>query len=161
MNCDNDTKRDVLLLAAGALPAGRALELERHIAACPACAALRLAVLGQQKALEAAGAPLLAAGPGFAASVAAAAAGEPGGGRLTASGLVLAGVFALLMIFGLPRESRFAAPSGASITPGFINPFGASVPGRVSETDFLNRLSVREAKEPGNGPAPVNLKEGS
>lgn len=116
-------------------------------------------VLQLRGALKAVGAPLLSAGPGFAERVAAAA-GAAGSLRLPAAGLVLAGGIALLMIFGLPRESRFTPPSAASMTPAFINPFGASVPGGASQTDFLNRLSVRAAKDPGGGPAPVNLKEG-
>lgn len=126
MNCEEDNRRDVLLL---------------------------------RSALKKTGAPLLSAGPGFAGAVAAAA-GEGRGLRLPVAGLVLAGAVALLMLVGLPREARFAPPSAASLTPGFINPFGASVPGGVSETDFLKQLSVRAAKEPGSGPAPVNLKEG-
>ena len=116
-------------------------------------------VLPLRGALKKSGLPLLAAGPGFAGAVAKAAAAG-GSLGLPVAGLVLAGGFALLLIFGLPRESRFSPPSAASLTPGFINRFGASVPGGVSETDFLKQLSVRAAKEPGSGPAPANLKEG-
>ena len=78
MSCPDGIKKEVLALALGELPAGRALETERHLAGCRECAALRLAVLGERAALGGGAMPLLAAGPAFSGAAARAAAAGVG-----------------------------------------------------------------------------------
>jgi len=161
MNCGAEMKREILSLVLGELSPEKVLEAERHLAGCPECAALRLALLEEKTQLKTGGLPLLQAGPDFAAGVTAAAAG--GKVRvldLAFAGLALAAGFAALLVFGLPPERQSPLSPGPSLTPAFLNPFSASVPGEASGTDFLYRLSDRAASEQGAGPAPINLKEG-
>lgn len=160
MSCPDGIRKEVLALALGELPAGRALETERHLAGCRECAALRLAVLGERAALGGGAMPLLAAGPAFSGAAArAAAAGERGGG-LAAAGLVMAAGLAVLLLLGLPQRRPAGAAAPRSLTAEYSNPYSASVPGGVSATDFLYSLSARSASAPAAGPVPLNLKEG-
>lgn len=160
MKCDKNMERETVSLALGELASAGALAAERHLAACPHCADLRLAILAERAALEAGSLPLLQAGPGFAAGAVAAAAGEQKESKLAFAGLALAAGLAALMIFGVPRATPPVQAPVSSLTPGFLNPAGASVPGGTAATDFLYRLSVRAGSGPAAEPAPSNLKEG-
>ncbi|OGR41903.1 MAG: hypothetical protein A2X35_11380 [Elusimicrobia bacterium GWA2_61_42] len=159
MKCDKNMERETVSLALGELAAAGALAAERHLAACPRCAALRLAILAEKAGLQAGSLPLLQAGPDFAAAAVAAAAGERNESKLAFAGLALAAGLAALLIFGVPRATPPAPAPAPSLTPGFLNPAGASVPGGTAATDFLYRLSVRTGSGPAAGPAPSNLKE--
>jgi anti-sigma factor RsiW len=166
MNCDHAIKERVLALAAGELSPAEALETERHIAGCPACAALRLAALEERAALMEAGAPLLRAGPGFAARVTAeAAAGESRRRRAAAAALVFAAGFAVLMLF-MPH-GRGINPAPSSLNPYYAaNLSEAGIPaGRVfgdlkgSTSEMFYKLSCRRGLPAAAG-AVINLKTG-
>lgn len=111
-------------------------------------------------ALKEAGAPLLTAPAGLTGRVLEAAAAPAGRLWPALAGLSLAAGLAALLLFMPPSGNRAAAPAGPSLTERFVNPFGASVPGEASGSDFLCRLSVRAVSGPGAGPVLVNLKEG-
>lgn len=111
-------------------------------------------------ALKEAGAPLLNAPAGFSRGVLEAAAAPARGPWPALAGLSLAAGLAALLLFLPPSENKSPAPAGPSLTERFVNPFGASVPGEASGSDFLCRLSVRAVSGPGAGPVLVNLKEG-
>ena len=160
MSCDKETRRDVLLLASGLLEGNRAAAAQRHTASCPYCSALRLAALEERAALKEAGAPLLTAPDGFAARVAEAAAGAAGDTGFALAAAALAAALAVAVVFIPQSADRSPAPPGPSLTAKFVNPSGASVPGGVSGTDLLYRLSARTSTGLGAGPAPLNLKEG-
>lgn len=165
MNCDDGMKKKVLALAAGELTPAQALETERHIAGCPACAALRLAALEERAALNEAGAPLLKAGPAFAAGVmTAAAAGESRRRRAAAATLAFAAGFAVLMLF-MPHRGGSVNPAGSSLNPLYAANLSAggapagSVLGDLkgSTSDLFYRLSCKK-ELPAEDGIVVNLK---
>lgn len=167
MNCDDKIKARALALAAGALAPAEALEAERHIAACPECAALRLAALEQRAALKEAGAPLLQAGPAFAAGITRAAAeGESRGRRAAAAALAFAAGFAMLMLF-LPHGRGSIKPAQSSLNPFYAANLTAegvqagSVLGDLkgSTSDLFYMLSCRKDLPAADG-AVMNLKNG-
>ena len=167
MNCDDGIKMRVLALAAGWLTPVEALETERHIARCPACAALRLAVLEERAALKEAGAPLLKAGPALASLVMeAAAAGERRGRRAPAAALAIATGFAVLMLF-MPQGRGTVSPAHSSLNPLYAANLSdggapaASVLGDLkgSTSDLFYMLSCRR-DIPAADEAVINLKTG-
>jgi anti-sigma factor RsiW len=167
MNCDTGTRARVAALAAGELAPAEALETERHIAGCPACAALRLAALEERAALKEAGAPLLKAGPAFAARVlAAAAAGESRGQRAAAAALAFAAGFAVLMLF-MPHGRGSVSPAHSSLNPLYApNLAGGGAPAasvlgdlKGSTADLFYMLSCRKELPAADGSV-INLKNG-
>jgi anti-sigma factor RsiW len=167
MNCDDGIRNRVLALAAGELPPAEALETERHLAACPACAALRLAALEERAALKEAGAPLRQAGPAFASQVmAAAATGENRGRRAAAAALAFAAGFAVLMLF-MPHGRAPVKPAPSSLNPLYAaNLAGGGAPAdsvlgdlKGSTSDLFYMLSCRR-ELPAAGGAVINLKTG-
>lgn len=167
MNCDEGMKKRALALAGGGLTPAEALEAERHIAGCPACAALRLAALEERAALKEAGAPLLSAGPAFASLVlAAAAAGESRGQRAAAAALAFAAGFAVLMLF-LPHGRGTLRPAPSSLNPLYAaNLAGDGAPAgsvlgdlKGSTSDLFYMLSCRKALPAAAGSV-INLKTG-
>lgn len=140
MNCEKDIRKDVLLLAAGLLPEGRALALERHLASCPSCAALRLAVLEERAALKEAGAPLLSAGPAFSALP-----GRAPAPRFAVAFAAAAACFALFILLRPGPKAPPAEAPAAVMTPvpgGFFSVGEGAAP---ASSDFLFKLSGRQA----------------
>ncbi len=167
MNCEDGVKARILALTAGELAPAEALETERHLAGCPGCAAFRLAALGQRAAIKEAGAPLLQAGPGFAARVLAAAAErESRGQRAAAAALAFAAGFAVLMIF-MPHGRSRLSPAQSSLNPLYaVNLSGGGAPGgsvlgdlKGSTSDLFYRLSCRKELPAAEGTV-INLKTG-
>lgn len=165
MNCDAEIRTRVLALAAGELSPAEALETERHITGCPACAALRLAALEERAALKEAGTPLLKAGPAFAPRVmAAAAAGENRRRRAAAAVLAFAAGFAVLMLF-MPHGRGRLSPVPSSLNPLYAANLagGGDQSGSVlgdlkgSTSDLFYMLSCRKDIPAAEG-AVVNLK---
>lgn len=167
MNCEAAMKVRILALAAGELAPAEALETERHIAGCPACAAFRLAALEERAALKEAGAPLLRAGLGFAAGVMAEAAErENRGRRAAAAALVFASGFAMLMLF-LPHGRGSLSPARSSLNPFYAgNLAGGGEPAgsvlgdlKGNTSDLFYSLSCRKDLPAASG-AVINLKNG-
>lgn len=159
MSCAKETRSDIVLLAAGLLDGPRALRAEAHLAGCPVCAALRLAVLEERAALKDAGAPLVEFPEHFLAGLPAPVRLPADVPALTLAGAALAAGLAILLVLVPLPDGGSPAPSGPSLTQSFINPFGASMGGGADGTDFLYQLSARAPAGPGAGPAPADLKE--
>ena len=160
MSCGENIRREVVSLALGELAGQRAAEIERHIAGCSRCAALRAALGAERASIKAGGLPLLAAGPAFTGAAARAAAGSERNVTVGAAGFALAAGLAAVLLFGLPHKKEPPPVLAPSLTERYSNPFGASVPGEASPTDFLYSLSARTGSGRGAGPSPMNLKEG-
>ena len=142
MSCDKDMKRDVLLLAAGLLPAARAGEVQAHLAGCPACAALRQAVLEERAALKEAGAPLLAAGRNFAVVP------EVQAAPARRFAFALAAAAACFAVFVLLRGEPRTVPGvpGGGMTPAPSGGFSVAEGSGPAPSDLLLKLSGRRAE---------------
>ena len=149
MNCGAEMKREIMSLVLGELSSQRALAVERHLAGCRECAALRLSLLEQRAALAAAGAPLLSAGPAFAGAVVSAAVrGSARENKLVlASALIAAGVAVFIMV-AVPSQRVPITAAGSAITPPLADA-SYSVPDYgVQPSEFYYRLSGRDEFPP-------------